>query len=77
MKDILFESLRSLYVLQVSGCFIRNINGKTDNNRFILFSILVTNRNMAALPPLLSPQFSHRSPISKGELRGKRRSKGG
>ncbi len=42
---------------------VKKINGKTDNNRFILFSIPATDRNMAALPSLLSPQFSHRSPI--------------
>ncbi len=38
-------------------------NGKTDNDRHIIFSILMTDMGSAALPSLLSPQFSHRSPI--------------
>ena len=38
-------------------------NGEADNNRFILFSVPVTDMDPAALPSLLSPQFSHRSPI--------------
>ena len=38
-------------------------NGKTDNKRFILFSVSMTSREPAALPSLLCPQFSHRSPI--------------
>ena len=35
----------------------------TDNNRFILFSVLMTDMDTVSLTSLLSPQFSHRSPI--------------
>ena len=38
-------------------------SGKTDNDRSILFSVPMTDVGPAALPSLLSPQFSHRSPI--------------
>ena len=38
-------------------------NGKANNNRFILLFVSVTEIGAAALPLLLSPQFSHRSPI--------------
>ena len=38
-------------------------NGKPDNDRFILFPILMTDMDPAVLPSPLSPQFSHRSPI--------------
>ena len=38
-------------------------NEKSYNDRFILFPVSMTDRNPAVLPSLLSPQFSHRSPI--------------
>lgn len=36
---------------------------KTDNNRFVLFSVSMTDMGLAALPLLFIPQFSHRSSI--------------
>ncbi len=38
-------------------------NGKAGNDRFILFPVAMTDMGLAALPSLLIPQFSHRSPI--------------